>query len=81
MISTKQLFIKFLKDNNVYEQYMFNVNKRKEKYFTPKNFFLNTLYVDFVSNAFTWKETLQGYGYWDKIENNWLYNLRKKGLL
>ena len=30
MISNKQLFIKFLKDNNVYGQYMFNFNNRHE---------------------------------------------------
>ena len=81
MISIKQHFIKFLKDNNAYETFMFYLNSRKGYFLTPKKFFNNTFYEDFVSNSFSWNDTLQGYNYWDELEDKWLDNLKKKGLL
>lgn len=78
MISRKKLFIKFLKDNKAYETFMFNLNSKKGFFFTPKKFFNNTFYEDFVSNAFAWAETKEGYDYWDELEDKWFDNLRMK---
>ena len=78
MISRKKLFIHFLKQNNAYEQFMFNLNSRKGYFFTPKKFFNYTFDEDFVSNAFNWDDSLQGYGYWDELEDKWLGTLERK---
>ena len=80
MNSTKQQFVKFLKDNNVYEQYMFNFKehriKRKQDvprvYYAEKVFFLNCNCEYFIRNAFPWKCTPQGGYYWANIDTKWI---------
>ena len=94
MRKSKQLFIKFLKDNNAYEQYManFKIHRIKNKElvnsnkFTPKEFFNNTLYGDFFAYAFFWKDTSQGYDYWNKLDGKWwreimIYSMLSGGVL
>ena len=79
MNSTKQQFVKFLKDNNVYEQYMFNFKehriKRKEYvpqiYYTAKDFFLKCYYKDFLMHAFMWRYTSEGFLYWEDMNRKW----------
>lgn len=86
MVTTEQLFIKFLKQTNAYEQYMYNfkrhrtihkelINKNK---FAPKDFFVNTFYLDFLdTDAFFWRDTKQKYDYWNEINFKWFYNIKK----
>ena len=74
MISSKQLFIKFLKDNNIYEQFMFNFNKREEhrNNAIPKNqFFSKTKRKQYINYAFTWSHTKEGWTYWNKFHEKW----------
>lgn len=74
MITAKQLFIKFLKDNDAYEQYVFNFNKR-EKFRNkacPKNqFFSKTEDKAYILCAFTWSRTIEGWSYWNKFHEKW----------
>ena len=76
MISNKQLFFKFLKDNNAYEQYMFNfkIHRVNPNKCTTKEFFINTFYGDFLAHAFNWKDTIQGYNYWGALDSEWWYH-------
>lgn len=87
MVTTEQQFIHFLKKNNAYEQFMFNFKIHRIKYknlsgtsmLTEKNFFLNIFYRDFLSYAFFWKDTPQGYDYWCKLYYKWKnggYNIK-----
>lgn len=67
MITIKQQFIKFLKDNNAYEQYLFNFNK-----IYPKNQYLSKLTPEnFIDRAFTWCYTNEGWQYWFNLSDEW----------
>ena len=89
MISTKKLFIKFLKDKNAYEQYMhnFKIHRIKNKElinsnrFTPKEFFINTFYGDFFAYAFFWNDTPQGFDYWGRLDNEWWHVIMRKEII
>ena len=80
MISNKQQFIRFLKDNNAYEQYMFNfkIHRLNPYKFTTKEFFINTFYGDFLTHAFNWKDTIEGYNYWGVLDYKWWHVIMMK---
>ena len=74
MITIKQQFIKFLKDNKVYEQFMHNFDKREDyRNFTcSKNQFLSKMEpVCFINGAFTYDRTKEGYDFWLRMSLNW----------
>lgn len=75
MVTTpKQQFIKFLKQNNVYEQYMHNFIKREEKRnkLCPKNqFFSKTEPEEYINKAFRYDLTKEGWLYWFKLSVEW----------
>ena len=82
MISNKQLFIKFLKENNAYGQYILNFNNR-EKYrnkVCPKNqFFSKTERKEYILCAFDLSKTIEGWSYWNKFHGKWInYTTAKK---
>ena len=89
MITIKQQFIKFLKDNNTYEQYMhnFKIHRMKNKElvnsnrFTPKEFFINTFCGDFFAYAFFWNDTPQGFNYWCRFDDEWWRIIMREGLI
>ena len=77
MISIKQLFIKFLKDNNAYEQFMFNF-KKDEEYrmyhlikFSSNEFFKNEPIQNYILHAFEWKNTSEGETFWGTMYHKW----------
>lgn len=56
------IFIKFLKENNIYDIYFKNC----------KNFSIEeTSYVYYISSAFSWNYTSEGWSFWDKINSKW----------
>ena len=74
MNSTKQQFVKFLKDNNVYEQYMHDFNKREDyrNYECPKNQILSKVEpLCFIDSAFSWCGTKEGHMFWLRMSYNW----------
>ena len=75
MVTTpKQQFIRFLKDNNAYEQYMFNFNKREEKRnkaYPKSQFFSKTKPENYVNRAFTWINTKEGNPFWFNLSIEW----------
>ena len=89
MISIKQQFIKFLKQNNAYEQFLnnFKIHRIKNKELinsnkiTPKEFFINTFCGDFFAYAFFWKDTPQGFSYWGRLDNEWRHIVIGEGLI
>lgn len=79
----KQQFIKFLKDNNLYESYIFNFNNDFEYrliYNLPNNgakaFFENTSHEYYILRAFEWDSTREGHLFWDKIDKKWYIYLQ-----
>ena len=74
MITNKQQFIQFLKDNNAYEQYVFNFNNREEvrNNICPKSqFFSKTEPIYYVQRAFTWYNTKEGCCFWFNLSVEW----------
>ena len=75
MISDKQQFIHFLKENNIYEQYMYNFNKREEsrnKAFPKNQYFSKVRRGQYINYAFTWSKTIEGWSYWHKFHEKWI---------
>ena len=74
----KKQFIKFLKDNHLYESYIFNFNndfKYRELFYLPntgaKAFFENTMYQHYILRAFEWEKTLKGAHVWSLLDRKW----------
>ena len=74
----KKLFIRFLKENNCYKQYVRNYDNN----FNLDSGFiyncLNELYDDRLPNedneftdAFSWGNTYEGFEYWDDMDDKW----------
>ena len=76
----KKIFIRFLKENNCYNEFMYNLTKH-EKFgmyqFNNINDLLyrlktmDDLFINEISLAFCWDETTQGFLYWNKITDKW----------
>ena len=81
----KQHFIKFLKENNAYEKFIFNFNSREGKIFraakqlpcSSESYFYSCYMKRYILNAFLWGVTSQNYGYWESLNNKWTEILEK----
>lgn len=80
MLTTpKQQFIHFLKQNNIYEQFMFNFNNRKKlstnKFYqdniTFKHFIQHINIQDYIVLAFAWNNTKEGRDFWSETSIKW----------
>ena len=75
MLTFKQQFIRFLKQNNVYEQYIYNFNNGKyyrERFFNGKTPFLSEdSPYGYITNAFSWGFTKEGTNFWLMITTKW----------
>ena len=76
----KQHFIKFLKDNNAYEQFMFYFDSRRGKLFrerknllcSSESYFYVCYKKNYLIDAFLWIDTSQNYDYWESLSNKWI---------
>lgn len=71
-------FIYFLKINNIYESYIYNLKKDNITY--PNNLLDLYKYTDeayFVAKGFIWRNTKEGYEYWEIINNEWISKKNK----
>ena len=80
MATVKQHFIHFLKDNNVYEQYILNFNNRKKinKYYRETPFikyFKITNETLLITNAFYWLSSPEHYYFWYILNKKWMHYL------
>ena len=72
-------FLRFLKDNDCYKLYLKefysdNAIAMRKKNFLPINFkdYLNEIKVSFfISNAFAWNQTNNGFEFWLNLSDNW----------
>lgn len=80
----KKHFIKFLKEEDVYEAYRYNFitygnNSLKDVIFHNKDL-LNTssiYYENLIMSAFTWAFTKEGVDFWSEIHKKWRKIVRK----
>lgn len=66
----KEVFIKFLKDNNCYHEFCFNI--RQEYNIGIETVFNYFSHYNWIRFAFSWGRSEQGYEYWDKINDKWI---------
>ena len=74
MIPAKQQFIHFLKQNNIYETFVFYFNKREDirNNICPKSrFFSETEHIKYIDKAFSWSSTKEGHMFWFRMSTNW----------
>lgn len=75
-----KLFISFLKNNNIYNQFLYNLNKdktfRNKKLYNPVNYIVHQIKTELVFlflNAFDWSNTKQlNENQWDDLHEKWL---------
>lgn len=68
-----KLFIKFLKKEHSLEKYLFNLNLKKSN--SESEVFILYQLTEYppcmIFNAFTWKETKEGFDYWQNLHYKW----------
>lgn len=74
-------FFRFLKERNAFEKYYTNSIKSRfkdDKGYTLRDAMDCIPAIDnFISSAFRWDQTQEGYGYWDKICHDWISYILK----
>lgn len=76
MISTKQQFIHFLKDNNAYEEFMYNFLHNKIRKMDFIQYINNTAKYNFFYNAFPWHLTKGGIQKWRTLSRMWIEKIQ-----
>lgn len=66
----KEVFIKFLNDNNCYHEFLTNI--REEYNIDIETVFNYFSHYNWICFAFSWRRSEQGYEYWDKINDKWI---------
>lgn len=80
-ITLLHLFYRFLKLNNVFNSFKYNVTlKSKESYRYKINYIKNELSDSLISNAFTWANTKEGHEFWENIDDKWCDIISKYNL-
>ena len=70
----RKIFIRFLKENNVYKNFINNVEGKYGFYkrFDELLFFATQgIYLNEVKGGFRWDKTKEGWKFWDNINNKW----------
>lgn len=62
----------FLKENDCYYQYIKNYNNYSNEYYMPLTILKYS--YNLINNAFVWRETNEGFDYWEKKHEKWLDN-------
>ena len=74
----KEKFLRFLKEEGVYSEWVYNI--RKQHHIWDKKFWEGTLKAIFseedkcaeaIIYAFCWSDTRQGYYFWSKLNTKW----------
>jgi hypothetical protein len=67
-----QYLTSFLKENDCYYQYIKNYNNYSNEYYMPLTILKYS--YNLINNAFVWRETNEGFDYWEKKHEEWLDN-------
>ena len=76
-LNSKQQFIRFLKDNNVFEKYIYNLEHREEIHpwypkVSAKKYFDTIDEKNLLYCAFAWSYTRQEMYFWLNLNEKWL---------
>lgn len=83
---TKKLrqFIRFLKDNDVFKQYMFTTKNAKGQWFENRKFsdryfeIFQECFEDIIDMSFCWAATKEGHEFWLNLHKKWKYDVSTK---
>ena len=75
--NVKQLFLHFLKQEGIYESYIFNFNNTLHINKNFDRFILKTEERYFIRFAFSWESTKEGYDFWLKKSIKWVNEINK----
>ena len=65
-------FVDFLRIHNAYHTYISNIKYDAENGNNIQGFFRETPKACYISNAFNWSQTSQGFKYWSNISKLWI---------
>ena len=68
--------MQFLKENNIYEQYMYNFNYNREFKNNFIKFLNNVEPFNIIYQSFPWHYTKEGISTWSKLSKNWIEKLQ-----
>ena len=66
----KNVFLRFLKDNNAYFAFISNVEKNNQEGYL-KDFFIKYNPERWLSSPFVWERTVQGINFWYDLDTKW----------
>lgn len=69
-------FCKFLKEKNIYTNYIINVKTRHKSYFREHIFSMSP--SSLIDGGFSWSNTKEGYDFWASISRMWFGEIVKK---
>ena len=83
-IDYRRLFFKFLKENNLYDKWVYNIKTQHSSIFKYQFFWKNKNKILFsgncssaINSAFCWDDTNEGYDFWERLEVKWKIFRRK----
>ena len=65
---TNKEFVKFLKDNNVYDKFIYNL----KNYISLDDYCYKIYITNYILDSFTWNNTKEGHNFWYDIYNKWV---------
>ena len=79
MASHKQHFLQFLKENNAYEEFMFNFESKEGRFYRAnrgllcptEKYFTSCYSRSYLRDAFLWNDTSQKHDYWSSLNKKW----------
>lgn len=72
-------FIKFLKDEMVYQRFRYNRLSAEKFKVRECMLFKNLFHDEFVSGSFVWDKTSEGHEFWSDIDDKWVLTLKVEG--
>lgn len=69
-------FCKFLKEKNIYTNYIINVKSRHRCYFSGNIFSMSP--SSLIDEAFLWRSTKEGHAFWCSISRMWIGEIATK---
>ncbi len=76
----KRNFLKFLKQNHIYERFIFNFKKyniyfKRSEQMNFSKFISTCLPSSYIDSAFSWRRTAEGFEYWNCINSEYMKEL------
>jgi len=71
---TNKNFVEFLKDNNIYDQFIYNLKNYNS--ISLDDYCYKIYITSYILDAFSWKHTKEGYDFWDEMSDKWIKYLK-----